>query len=788
MVLVPFLIAVVLFAITDSRSAGSASRSSGTRSSGSGQKDSGIERDGGKDGGGKPAGNGGDSAAAAAKAGGSGGSSGQAGSGEKNEDEKSAEHRSNVVNPVDPVQEISFTAASEDKNDLQRSIPVQIDAAILGGEAGTKCWALFLPAEMAEHPRILFSKYEKVSLQPLSEYLHPVISGPEGRDGEAGGNGNNGAVTQTREYSSEDEVAGLINGSAFRVTMSSADGDVQSTDLYVFSCNDTASMYLDTESGSMEKVDADLTKETTEEARFYIFRENGTLDCAGNCTVWGHGNSTWERMKRPYNLKMEKKQHVLGMTECKKFSLLSNSFDSTNLLNRISSKLAMKLNLRDTPQGEYVNLFLNGQYNGLYYLSQRPRTGGSVDIRKLDDEILEANGISPEAGEGNMADEDPGDFEEGTGADPDIDSGSGSGDSRADVDGGSGSGGSVADSSPGTQIPGRIALHEDGSKQYRWAYNWEKEPENNTGGYLLQQYERYEGATAWFSTLHRRLRIMSPSYPTVGEVNYIADYMMAAERAIYSEDGKDPETGKTYDQFLDMTSWEIMFLLEEYFVEWDAERWSFYITKERNNPLLYCGPIWDFDHSAGQMIYGYYPETTVSALMLRDTRHGWFNQLLSHDSFVKSLRKRWSKEVSPVIHAYLDDNIDEEIKAIDSSVYMNDIRRANNFNYRGETDALVRWMGRRLDFLDDYTAANGKKSGSSNYRCVLFKFPWGTLSHYVKQGDSLGYLPLPEYGELQFESEIEKHEIIGWKDESGREIDANVKIDSDRVFEPVYRQ
>ena len=193
MVLAPLLIALVLFAIMDSRSARSGARSSKEQSSGSGLKDSGVETDGDKDGGG-------DAAHAPAKDGGSGGSksSGQAGAEGKNEDGKSSGQGSNVVNPVDPVQEISFTAASEDTNELQRSIPVQIDAVILGGEAGTQVWALFLPAEMAAHPRILFSKYEKVSLEPLSEHLHPAIDGPENRDDAADGAGNGGAVTERR--------------------------------------------------------------------------------------------------------------------------------------------------------------------------------------------------------------------------------------------------------------------------------------------------------------------------------------------------------------------------------------------------------------------------------------------------------------------------------------------------------------------------------------------------------------------------------------------------------------
>ena len=52
-------------------------------------------------------------------------------------------------NAAAPMQMISFTAEA---GGAQRSVPVQINASILGGEAGTMCWAVFLPAEMAAHP------------------------------------------------------------------------------------------------------------------------------------------------------------------------------------------------------------------------------------------------------------------------------------------------------------------------------------------------------------------------------------------------------------------------------------------------------------------------------------------------------------------------------------------------------------------------------------------------------------------------------------------------------------
>ena len=90
-------------------------------------------------------------------------------------------------------------------------------------------------------------------------------------------------------------------------------------------------MYLDTESGSMEKVDADESKETSEKAEFVIFQPDGTQDSTGECTVSGRGNSTWHMQKRPYNVNLAEEKSILGMKACRKLCLLANTFDMTNL-------------------------------------------------------------------------------------------------------------------------------------------------------------------------------------------------------------------------------------------------------------------------------------------------------------------------------------------------------------------------------------------------------------------------------------------------------------------------
>lgn len=676
-----------------------------------------------------------------------------------------------------PLEKIAFTAGNN--NRFQRSFPVQIDAENLGGAQGTFCWAVFLPADMTEHPCILFSDYTEVSLVPLQEGERlngaRLVSGKKGAAGQTADQG-------TRAYTSGDEVSGLWDGSAFRVVMTGADGSVQEDIMYVFSCTGTPSMYLDTESGSMAAVDGDRLKQTSEAVEYLVCMPDGTADCAGYGSVSGRGNSTWKMPKRPYNLSLSEKQSVLGMTNCKKLCLLSNSFDRTNLLNRISSQIAMDLQVRDTPQGEFVNLFLNGKYNGLYYLSQRPRDGGSVHIQKLDNQILKVNGRTTAVQKEDSRDDD-GENDgggEGSGETEDLSS------SETSASGISASGSSASGTSSSgvkkSELPKRIALHKEGERLKKWAYSWPREPADNTGGYLLQQYEKYEGTDGWFSTLHRRFRIKSPAWPTVGEVNYLQDYMLAAERAIYSEDGTDPETGKGYGEYLDLPSWEDMFLLEEFFAEWDAERWSFYLIKDRGDPLIYCGPMWDFDHSAGTMLYGNYPETAVSLLMLRDTRHGWMNRLLAHKDFEEGLHKRWREFFSPYIRSYLDTQFKEEVSAIESAAYMNNIRRGNDNDFRSDADRLHTWLQRRSAFLDEYSQDPGAFSR------VQFSFQWGDLTHYVHTKEALGYLPLPEYGETQVKTQILKNEIIGWQDENGEPVSADVVIDRDRVFTPIYKK
>ncbi len=95
----------------------------------------------------------------------------------------------------------------------------------------------------------------------------------------------------------------------------------------------------------------------------------------GNVEIKGHGNSTWGLQKSPFQIKFKNKVDLLGMGKAKKWVLLANSFDSSNLRNDIGLYLERMLNEEYALNGHFVELYINNQYQGLYYLIEKIEVG-----------------------------------------------------------------------------------------------------------------------------------------------------------------------------------------------------------------------------------------------------------------------------------------------------------------------------------------------------------------------------------------------------------------------------
>ncbi len=109
--------------------------------------------------------------------------------------------------------------------------------------------------------------------------------------------------------------------------------------------------------------------------------------------VRGRGNSTWSADKKPYKFKLDKKQNLLGMGGNKHWVLLANYYDVSMLRNKLTYWLGAQLGMEFTPKCEFVNVIMNGEYLGSYYLCEQIRVGESrvnIDDLEKDEETKKA--------------------------------------------------------------------------------------------------------------------------------------------------------------------------------------------------------------------------------------------------------------------------------------------------------------------------------------------------------------------------------------------------------------
>jgi len=107
----------------------------------------------------------------------------------------------------------------------------------------------------------------------------------------------------------------------------------------------------------------------------------------------GRGNWTWTGFdKKPYRIKFDKKQAVLGMPSNKHWCLMAHADDCLGFMkNYAGYKLSEALGLRWTPKAVPVELVMNGEYYGLYFLTEQVRVGSNrVNVTEQEDNATDS--------------------------------------------------------------------------------------------------------------------------------------------------------------------------------------------------------------------------------------------------------------------------------------------------------------------------------------------------------------------------------------------------------------
>ena len=137
------------------------------------------------------------------------------------------------------------------------------------------------------------------------------------------------------------------------------------------------------------------SKETYLDATYYLeslgaegVADIGSAEAPLTMQIRGRSNYSWSRFdKKPYRLKLKEKQPLLGMNSKRHWALLAHADDNKGFMRNFAGFTASELlGMPWTPASQPCEVVLNGDYIGLYFLTETIRVDKKrVNIVEQDD-------------------------------------------------------------------------------------------------------------------------------------------------------------------------------------------------------------------------------------------------------------------------------------------------------------------------------------------------------------------------------------------------------------------
>ncbi len=108
-----------------------------------------------------------------------------------------------------------------------------------------------------------------------------------------------------------------------------------------------------------------------------------------------HGNSTLVFPKLPYKIKLSSAASLLNMPAAKDWILLANYQDKTLIRNYLGLKESQMFGLPYTPRSQFIELFMNGEYEGNYELTEEIEIDPNrVNITEMSSVDVDSNSVT----------------------------------------------------------------------------------------------------------------------------------------------------------------------------------------------------------------------------------------------------------------------------------------------------------------------------------------------------------------------------------------------------------
>ena len=133
---------------------------------------------------------------------------------------------------------------------------------------------------------------------------------------------------------------------------------------------------------------------------FHGFDDMGSRANPLKIQIRGRGNWTWENFeKKPYRIKLDKEDSLLGMASNKHWALLAHADDGTGFYrNTVGFEVSRMMEMFFTPHHQPVELVINGEYQGLYMLTETVRVGKNRLAITAEDDRLQKSALIGQGG------------------------------------------------------------------------------------------------------------------------------------------------------------------------------------------------------------------------------------------------------------------------------------------------------------------------------------------------------------------------------------------------------
>ena len=489
-------------------------------------------------------------------------------------------------------------------------------------------------------------------------------------------------------------------------------------------------VFIDTATGTSDSINSD--KNHRESAMITVLDPTGKISLYQPLEyIKGRGNTSYREFdKKPYQIKFVYATPLLGMDRAKTWVFHANASDPSLLRNALARNLGDRLGLAQSDPGVFIDLYLNGEYVGNYYVTEK------IEVKENRLSITDLEKVT----ENFNANKDLSSYE---------------------------------------------TLWTEKTK----ASNIPRDPKDITGGYLIERdfnsrfLTEVEENNSYFITDAEECFILkSPSYASARQIAYINDYVQYVENSILSPDGIDSVTGKYYSELIDVNSFVRKYLLEEVTANYDGGVASSYFYKDSDqiDGKLYAGPIWDYDVSLGNTpaylgsLSG--QPDKLTKLTTHENASPWFGALYGKPDFFEQITKCYAAEISPYLTQLHGQVLPELADTLTASAAMDRIRWKDQYLVNNDGDES--WE-ESIAFLSDYIA--DRKSFLDRvwideepvYRVSLYieNAVYDTFSVFA--GETLPEFPSPELSYADFR---------GWAAEDGSLPDFSVPVCEDMVF------